>query len=260
MREFASDYSVVYSKKEREISAYFEIGCLLSLIEFYEECGFEGTVRNAGEDGSYRYLTTPNGNPANFSYVSMVKAQEKIEIRQQVRISSHVGDDVSFTPDIVVIPQSTTIREIKDSDYAGGKRKFFFVESSRVIAAHECKSMVPFPELLVSFIGMLIVGHKWFTGTRLKDLVADDGDHLAPCLFVGGSARSIHLRMITGLKNAFPVNVVTGMHSGTWNLLGENADIRRIRNPLLVDDGGRGSPRATMPPRPTRRIVFADDD
>ncbi len=240
MKQFAADYSVVYSKKEREIAAHFEIGCLLSLIEFYETCGFTGDVSNPDKDGSYRYLTTPNGNPANFSYIIMTKGREQVEIRQQVRISSHVGKDISFTPDIVVIPRKTRIRKRKDSDYAGGKRSFFFVRSKEVIAAHECKSMIPFPELLVSFIGMLVTGHEWVENEETSKVLKDDGDHLAPCLFVGGSARSIHLRMIKGLKTAYPINIVVGMHSGTWDLLGDNAHIRRIRNPLKVEQSPAG--------------------
>lgn len=238
MEQFASKYAAVYSKKDREIAAHFEIGCLLSLIEFYEACGFKGVVENLATDESYRYLTTPNGNPANFSYIVMTKRNERIEIRQQVRISSHVGEDVSFTPDIVVIPHRARIRRKKDADYAGGKRAFFFVKSSDVIAAHECKSMIPFPELLVSFIGMLVAGHEWLETTDLTKLVTKDGNHLAPCLFVGGSARSIHLRMIKGLKTAYPMNIVVGMHSGTWDLLGEKADIRRMKNPLRPKRGG----------------------
>jgi hypothetical protein len=242
MEQFASKYAVVYSKTEREIAAHFEIGCLLSLVEFYETCGFKGVVENLAEDESYRYLTTPNGNPANFSYIVMTKRGEQIEIRQQVRISSHVGEDVSFTPDIVVIPHRTRIHRKKDADFAGGKRSFFFVRASEVIAAHECKSMVPFPELLVSFIGMLVVGHQWVTATDPTKLITEEGNHLAPCLFVGGSARSIHLRMIKGLKKAYPINIVVGMHAGTWNLLGDEADIRRMENPLKVGQSG-GTPR-----------------
>ena len=41
--------------------------------------------------------------------------------------------------------------------------------------------------------------------------------------------------MIKGLKSAYPMNIVVGMHSGTWDLLGDNADIRRMRNPLKVE-------------------------
>ncbi|MFZ2632057.1 MAG: hypothetical protein WA081_20520 [Desulfosalsimonadaceae bacterium] len=167
---------------------------------------------------------------------------DRIDIRQQVRIYSHVGTDISFTPDIVVTPQAATIGKRKDSDYAGGKRTFFFVDSKDVIAAHECKSMVPFPELLVSFIGMLMAGHEWVERLDSKDVMVADGAHLAPCLFVGGSARSLHLRMIKGLKTAYPMNIVVGMHSGTWDLLGDNADIRRMKNPLIVEQSPTAYP------------------
>lgn len=242
MREFATAYGTVY-KKERQIAAHFEIGCLLALIEFYEKAGFVGEVVNMATDGSYRYLTTPNGNPDKFSYMRLRRGEEEcIEIRQQVRISSHVGTDISFTPDIVVTPQAATIGKRKDVDYASGKRTFYFVDSKDVIAAHECKSMVPFPELLVSFIGMLMAGHEWIERIDPKDVMTEEGHHLAPCLFVGGSARSLHLRMIKGLKDAYPMNIVVGMHSGTWNLLGDNADIRRMKNPLMVEQGGPGYP------------------
>ena len=71
MQTFAAKFGVVYSKKEREIAAHFEIGCLLTLVEFYENSGFEGSVRNPDEkDGSFKYLTTPSGNPHNFSYMT----------------------------------------------------------------------------------------------------------------------------------------------------------------------------------------------
>jgi hypothetical protein len=235
MRDFANRYATIYSKSEREISAYFEIGCLLAIIKFYESNGFVGDIKNKATDGSYRYLTTPNGNPANFSYVVMIKDNEMIEIRQQVRILSHVGSDISFTPDIVVIPHGVSLQSKKDSDYAGGKRSFFFVHSKNVIAAHECKSMSPFPELLVSFIGMLIAGHQWIENDNLSDIISEGGGHLAPALFVGGSARSIHLRMIKGLKSAYPINIIVGMHAGTWDLLGDNADIQRMINPIKVE-------------------------
>jgi hypothetical protein len=237
MRDFATAYSTIYSKTEREIAAYFEIGCLLALVEFYEKGGFVGDVRNKDKDGSYRYLTTPNGNPANFSFLVMSKDGEQIEIRQQVRILSHVGSDIAFTPDIVVIPHKAALQSKKDADYAGGKRSFFFVQSRDVIAAHECKSMVPFPELLVSFIGMLVAGHQWTERDSPSDVITSNGAHLAPALFVGGSPRAIHLRMIKGLKSAYPMNIIVGMHAGTWDLLGDNADVRRMRNPLKVEQG-----------------------
>jgi hypothetical protein len=194
---------------------------------------FIGNVMNPSQtDGSYRYLTSPAGNPDNFSFMMMTKGDEIIEIRQQVRIVSHVGENVAFTPDIVVLPSSTVIKKKIDLDYAGGKRHFFHVNSNNVIAAHECKSLMPFPELLVSFLGTLIAAHAWLETANFKSLIHKRGDHLAPCLFVGGTARALHLKMIKGLKDAYPLNIVVGMHSGTWDLLGQHADIRRIQNPF----------------------------
>ncbi len=242
MRGFAAGYKSVYVKKDRVLSAYFEIGCFLALVRFYEGIGFSGDVKNPDpEDNSYKYLTTPAGNPSNFSYMLMSKEGESIEVRQQVRIVSHVGEDIAFTPDIVVLPAETEIARKTDPDYAGGKRGFFHVTSDQVIAAHECKSLPPFPELLISFIGTIIAAHDWINNDAVSCPLNEDGDHLAPSLFVGGTARSLHLRMIKGLKKAYPMNIVVGMHSGTWNLLGGSADVRRMDNPLAdQQDEGEG--------------------
>ena len=241
MEAFAKDFGALYSKRERELAAYFEIGCFLSLVEFYERSGFSGRLQNLARDGSYRYLTTPNGNPDNFSFLLLSGAVEQIELRQQVRIVSHIGDDIAFTPDIVALPCNARISKRTDADYANGKRSFFYVPSSEVIAAHECKSLVPFPELLVSFIGTFVAGHAWAERLEASDILDPEGAHLAPCLFIGGTASALHLKMIKGLKNAYPMNIVVGMHSGTWDLLGKNADIRRMKNPLRVENPLRES-------------------
>lgn len=236
MRAFSDRYETVYARTDRELSAYFEIGCFLSLVEFYVDSGYRGEVQQPDpETGCYRYLTTPSGNPANFSFMRMESESETIELRQQVRIVSHVGADVAFTPDIVAICENAAIHSRNDEDYANGRRRFFYVRSDEIIAAHECKSLVPFPELLISFLGTVLAAHAWIETCDVEQLVSDEGNHLAPTLFVGGTARPIHLRMIRGLKDAYPLNIVVGMHSGTWDLTGENAHVKRMRNPLLVE-------------------------
>ncbi len=233
IREFSNEFGTVYSKTDRALSAYFEIGCFLALVQFYEENGFSGVPQNLDADDSFRYLTTPNGNPENFSYMEMSCDDEVIEIRQQVRIKSHVGEYIYFTPDIVVIPKDEKILNIKDADYASGKRRFFFVPSERIIAAHECKSLVPFPELLVSFLGTLIAGHYWYESCDIDKLIDKDGKHLAPALFVGGSARALHLKMVDGLMAAYPMNIILGLHAGNFNLLGQDSRVKRLKNPII---------------------------
>lgn len=231
---FAKRYGTTYRRSEREISASFEIGCFHALVAFYKEsCAVRPRNLTAGE---YRYLTTPSGNPKNFSFVSLKRGRSEFELRQQVRVRSHLDDDIAFTPDLVVIPAGANIASERDSDYASGKRSFFSVRSQDVIAAHECKSMNAFPELLIGFLGTLIAAHVWLDSASDRRKLDPDGIHLAPTLFVGGTARALHSRMVAALMKSYPINIILGMHSGVWRLSKSARRINRLvttptRNP-----------------------------
>lgn len=226
-KKFSKKHAATYSKKKRELSASFEIGCFHSLINYYEGVGYKVSVENL-VDGEYRYLTTPNGNPDNFSYILLSGEDGLFEIRQQVRIFSHLDGDIAFAPDIAVLFKGSEIAAIKDEDYASGKRPFYTVSSKSVVAVHECKSMVPFPELLVSFIGMFVTAHGWYRETDVASPLSEDGLHLAPTMFVGGTARAMHLKMIRAIERTYPVNIVVGLHQGTWNLYSNNRKLNKL--------------------------------
>ena len=247
IKMFTKKHSITYKRSEREISASFEIGCFHALTEFYEN-KFVVSPDNLTSNNEYRYLTTPNGNPANFSYIRLAKENQEFELRQQVRIRSHLHSDIAFTPDMVVIAAGSDINAVKDADYAGGKRNFFCVDSKHVIAAHECKSMNPFPELLISFIGMLVAAHSWLGGANDLSIVSDEGDHLAPSLFIGGSSRALHTRMVRALESCYPINVILGLHVGTWSLLGPERKLNLLASPSIenVPSGRRLSRRFTF--------------
>jgi hypothetical protein len=224
---FAKKHSINYRKSEREVSASFEIGCFHALTEFYEK-NFEVIPENLTSAKEYRYLTTPSGNPVNFSFIRLRKDNEEFELRQQVRIRSHLHADIAFTPDMVVIVAGADINAVRDADYAGGKRSFFCVDSNQVIAAHECKSMNPFPELLISYVGMLVAAHSWISCAHDMSKVSEDGVHLAPSLFIGGSSRALHTRMVRALEACYPINIILGLHAGTWSLLGSERKLNLI--------------------------------
>ena len=225
--DFVGRYGAVYSLTERELSGVFEIGCFLAIIADYERQSVTVEARNL-IDGGFRYLTTPNGNPRNFSYVRLSAEGRAWELRQQVRICSYIHDDVNFTPDIVVIAEGADIRSEKDRDYASGKRSFFRVNSDSVIAAHECKSMTGFPELYVSFVGMFLMAHSWFGDFRMPDVTQHEQGHLAPSLFVGSEVSNLHRRMVGALESQFPINLVTGLHRGGWALVRRTTKVNRI--------------------------------
>ena len=215
--DFLGRFGTVYSLTDRDLSGIFEIGCFLAIVSDYERQGISTEASNL-IDGRFRYLTTPNGNPRNFSHVRLFTVDAAWELRQQVRVCSYVHQDVNFTPDIVVIPEGAEIRDEKDVDYASGKRSFFRVNAATVIAAHECKSMTGFPELYVSFVGMFMMGHAWFGEKVSESVTRQSRGHLAPSLFVGSEISNLHRRMVAALESQFPINLVTGLHRGGWAL------------------------------------------
>jgi len=214
--KFAQKYKVLLQWSDRQLSAAFEIGCFHALLEFYERQSYSLSAENL-QNGSFRYLTTPSGNPKNFSYVKIDGSDGAFEIRQQVRIESHLDSAIAFTPDLVVVKSGADVNESKNEDYAGGKRTFFRVHSKDVIAAHECKSMNPFPELLIAFVGMLTAAHEWHPSGEWVSHTAGAG-HLAPTLFIGGNASALHLKMISAMQKVFRLNIVCGLHLSTWSL------------------------------------------
>lgn len=227
--QFAKDHGLLLSSTERQLSAAFEIGSLHALLRFYRSQGYVLTPSNL-VGNEYRYLTSPSGNPANYSYVEAAGIDGSFEIRQQVRVESHVDPHIAFTPDIVVLVKDAQIAATKHADYASGKRSYYRVSSSSVVAAHECKSMNPFPELMVSFIGMLVSAHEWYPNSN-EVMHTNHQGHLAPTLFVGGSARGLHLRMIAAMHKSYRLNIVCGLHEGTWHLTD-------AKNRLLWTPGG----------------------
>lgn len=234
VRRFAKQFGTVYRKTKRQVYASFEIGCFLSLVEFYKSGGFTVSLENLSttERGpEFKYLTTPSGNPHNFSFVKVLRDARAFHIRQQVRVESHLHEEIRFTPDLVVLPEDADIMSTKHSDFAGGKKKFFRVDATQVIAAHECKSLNLFPELLVGFLGMLVAAHSWLAAPNDMSMVATDGPHLAPTLFVGGTARSLHRKMVEALGKTYPMNTILGLHSGSWNLAA-NQGLTRIKTPV----------------------------
>lgn len=227
IERFARDFKVTYAKTDRQLSALFEIGCFHLLVDVYAE-RYEVTLEQLAANGDFKYLTTPAGNPENFSYVTLRGADGSFEIRQQVRVTSRLHPDIAFTPDLLVLRPGTQIAERLDDEYAGGKKRYFSVDSDDVVAVHECKSTNPFPELLVAFIGFLVAAHEYFDGANGRISLHAGGCHLAPTLFVGGSARGLHLRMIQAMRTVLPMNVIVGLHSGTVSLFGPDAQVRRF--------------------------------
>lgn len=250
MAAFAARHAKHYVFRDRELAGAFEIGCFLSLVADYERQKATITLHNL-DANEFRYLTTPNGNPRNFSFVEVRTTTGGFwQLRQQVRVRSHLHGDITFTPDIVLLDGAATISENRDIDYANGKRTFFSVSSDAVVAAHECKSMTGFPELYVSFLGMFLAAHNWVNSSLGKSASQGDVGHVAPTLFVGGEASNLHRKIIAALQEVYPINIVTGLHRGGWVIIKRAKLLRRLSFGAVLHQSSISTP----PARP-RKLV-----
>jgi hypothetical protein len=217
---FEKKYGSAVRITNSTLFASFEVGCLLVLEKHYRGKGFTINPRNLNQaDNSYRHLTSPNGNPANFSYLLLERKGTAFELRQQVRIQSHIDTDIQFTPDLIVLESGAHIKSERSSDYASGKRPFFFVSSTNVVAAHECKAMAAFPELMISFLGMALAGHSWYPDAKSARSRFGAG-HLQPTLFIGGAGSARHNKMATALAAHCAINVAINTQAGHFRIRG----------------------------------------
>jgi hypothetical protein len=208
---FVAQSGAIYRKTQREQSAIFEMGCFFALIDEMERNGVPCEVEGL-QDGEFRYLTSPSGKPENFSYVSFTFEGSRYELRSQVRVRSQIHQDVTFTPDLVLIRGKAKIDRVVDPEFAGGKRGVWAVHAKAVVAIYECKSLPGYPELYVSFLGMV-------SATRGRLVSRKHAAYrFESTLFVGGHARGFHRRMIAAIHEVCAVRIATGLHSGGWGL------------------------------------------
>src|SRR5262245_53146029 len=103
IKDFADHHRLAIRATSREVSASFEIGCFHALTTFYAKKHFSISPENLSKKNEYRYLTSTNGNPANFSYIRLKLGSDEFEIRQQVRVRSHLHPNIAFCPDLIVM-------------------------------------------------------------------------------------------------------------------------------------------------------------
>src|SRR5689334_7893012 len=102
-RSFAAAHGTTYNFNWDNLWAAFEVGCFHVVVDFYRG-PYHIALQNLTTAGEYRYLTTPNGNPDNFSFVRLTGPGGSFDLRQQVRVQSALDERISFTPDLVIVP------------------------------------------------------------------------------------------------------------------------------------------------------------
>ena len=199
---FANKYRIIVAEHSRRISSYFEMSCYNMIIRYYELNGYKAYSKNLISN-RFRFKCSPSGLLKNFSYMELSKGNKIFRIYHNASVQSAYDTGVYTTPDIVVSedsdPSITT-------DYYNSKRKFSYLSNKQMITFCEAKHIMPFPELMISFIGTVNELMPLCLKTnrrRRKETI-----HIAPSLMISGCLSKPTERIAQSLQRRYYINVL----------------------------------------------------
>ncbi len=221
IKAFANTHHAHFKEHAKRVSDYFEMSCYNMIVHYYENLGFKMEAQNL-INGDFRYKCSPSGLLQNFSYFKGSKNVDKEEIIIYVfhnaTVQSSHDDRVFTTPDIVV-------SRIKDPlitrDYYTTKKRLSYIDHSNVITFCESKHLIPFPELMITFIGTV---NELKPECLSDDGCPDDAGHIAPSLMMSGTLSKPCKRIKDSLENRYYVNFFSDLFddpiSTTFSIIG----------------------------------------
>lgn len=184
------------------------------IVKYYQHHGFQISIQNL-QGNSFRYKLSPTGYPQNYSFFSITSPISRgqptprtFEIHHNIAIESGLTPGVYCTPDISVI-LANTLAPIQNQNafFLGSNRSYYAVSNQYLQTFAEVKNYEPFPELLVSFIGILNeLTTDIFLGSQRTQLPR----HIAPALILSGFGSTHVRRFRDALMLRYEINIFFG--------------------------------------------------
>ncbi|MDI9256872.1 hypothetical protein [Flavobacterium sedimenticola] len=215
--------TAMYNNSKR-ISDFFEMACYNNIVRFYENNGYEISLRNL-KSNKFVYKTTTAGNPANYSYFEVKRKIGNIdlifEIRHNINVQSYHANDTFTTPDISIIkPNSILI----DTTFYTNARRYFYIKNRSLISFCEVKNFNPYPELLFSYIGVVNELRPYLLTQRRFV----NNKHIASSLMISGKSNSHTDRIIANLQSRYHINILCDLFNIGGVTFGRNS-FRRVK-------------------------------
>lgn len=144
-------------------------------------------------------------------------------------------DKVFTTPDIVV---SKTDTPSESTDYYLTKMKLSYISTENLITFCEAKHLMPFPELMVGFIGTVMELKPSCINGTVED---PNTEHIAPSLMMSGTFSKPTKRIRESLEQRYYVNLFDNLFDSAGEScvvsktrIGENATLGRKSKRGLV--------------------------
>ena len=242
-KKFVASHGYFLRKNGSRISSLVEMAIYNSIVQFYKTRGFQVKGENLGPRKSFKYKLTAIGLTENHSYFTARKDGLVFHILHNMLIQSAHHDHLYFTGDVVVADEQGATTQMQKNG-----RRHSFVARDNLVTFAEVKHLNPFPEILFSFMGLVLEFMPGFVQKRFA--ISQSGDYLCPVIAFTGVG-SDHSELIQqSLSQRYGINIVFGTSSTYGAVAGLNG-LKRY-TPDVTDD---------LFPMPTRRFQFdAYDD
>ncbi len=204
-KEFIRKNGYFRRTNAKRISSLVEVATYNSVVAYYQDRGFNLTAKNLGPRKSFRYKIVSTGLIDNFSYFEATDLASKkpICIFHNTKIQSAHNEHLYYTPDVAVCAVNGAVTvKLKNGrrhSYVGNQQLFSFVE---------VKHLVPFPEALFGFTGLVLEFLPAFISR--KKMIDRTGIHFSPMIVFTG-VPSGHAEVIRQeLSNRYGINIVYG--------------------------------------------------
>lgn len=202
IKEFANTHHAHFQEHAKRVSDYFEMTCYNIIIHYYENLDYRMEPQRLVA-GDFKYKCSPTGLLLNFSYFKGVKqtdvGEDVIYVFHNATTQSAHDEQVFTTPDIVV---SRTDEPKETTDYYSTKRKLSYISNSDLVTFCETKHLIPFPELMITFIGTV----NELMPKCLKNGYSDNDEQIAPSLMMSGTLSKPCMRIKKSLEQRYFVN------------------------------------------------------
>lgn len=242
---FVQSYGYFLRQNAKRISGLVEVAVYNSITSYYESLGYELKVENPGPRRSFKYKLTANGLNENYSHFSATKAgTDTLLIQHNIRLQSSHDDHLYYTADAVVCTVAAAKTEMQKSG-----RRHSYVAKSGIITFAEVKHLIPSPEFIFNFSGLVLeFAPDFINGTVAK---SDKSVHPAPMIVFTGVAGKHAERIGDALRTRYGFNVIFGTNR-TSGAIADFGKLEKYAPPSL-------KPKVSMPSKQgPRRMLDLD--
>lgn len=200
IRFFLNSYKKDLENVASRLSDFFEMKIYNDVVRAYEQMGYMCKPENLIGGTKFRYKLSPSGLIENFSYFEIEKNGTKFWIIHNLKCECAGYKDSYVAADICVIDENSCRNKAIDN------KKVDFVPNACLKTFFECKFMSPFPELIASFVGLVMV----LKPDCLK-IKKRTRQHIAPTLVCANNGSKNSYRFANAVQSKHDVNVLNNM-------------------------------------------------